>query len=211
VGLRGNGERISAWITLFALSGWIGCGGQSADGSGSGGAPGYTFATSVDGDVPLNGLTPSQATQLCADINAATGSLQALYCSAVNEGFAVNAAYLYLQGNPSASAAALQAKCASYLQGEQSSGCTVPSATCDVSVIGNNSAACAATVSDEVTCVNETAMINQAFFNATPGCSSLSASVLNRYFADGGAFDTYNVAPMSPSCAALLGCVGISP
>ena len=189
----------------------MGCGGKNADGSGSGGAPGYTFATSVDGGVPLNGLTPGQATQLCADVNAATGSLQVLYCNAVNQGFAVNAAYGYLQRNPGASTATLQEKCESYLQGEQSSGCSVPSATCDVSMIRNNSDACAATVFDEVTCINENAMIDQAFLNASPGCTSVSPSVLNRYFADGGAFDEYNVSPSSASCAALLNCVGISP
>ena len=211
MGLRVRGARIAACITICALSGWSGCGGKSADGSGSGGAPGYIFTTSVDGGVPLNSLTPSQATQLCADVNAATGSLQTLYCNAVNQGFAIDAARSYLQGNPGASTATLQAKCESYLQGEQSSGCSVPSATCDVSMIRNNSPTCAATVSDEVTCINENAMIDQAFLNATPGCTSVSASVLNRYFADGGAFDKYNVAPSSASCAALLNCIGISP
>lgn len=204
-------ERIAAFLIILAPSGWIGCGGKSADGGGSGGAPGYTFATSVDGGVPLNGLTPSQATQLCSDVNAAAGSLQTTYCNAVNQGFAVNAAYLYLQDNPGASTATLQARCASYLQGEQSSGCTAPSATCDASAIRNNSATCAATVSDEVTCINENAMIDQAFLNATPACTSVSASVLGRYFADGGAFDTYNVVSNSASCAALANCVGVSP
>jgi hypothetical protein len=201
----------AAFLIIGALSAWSGCGGKSADGSRSGGAPGYTFGTSVDGGVPLNGLTPSQATQLCSDINAASGSLQKTYCDAVNQGFAVNGAYLYLQGNPGASTATLRAKCASYLQGEQSSGCTAPSATCDVSTIRNNSATCAATVSDEVTCINENATIDQAFLNATPACTSLSASVLGRYFAEGGAFDTYNVVANSASCAALANCVGISP
>jgi hypothetical protein len=209
--LRARGERIAVCITVFALSGWMGCGGRSAGGSGSGGTPGYTFATSVDGGAPIKGLTPSQITQLCADINGASGGLQTTYCNAVNQGFAVNVAYLYLQENPGASAATLQAKCESYLEGEQSSGCDAPAAMCDVSLIGNNSAACTATVSDEVTCINENAMINQAFLNATPGCSSLSPGVLNRYLADGGAFDKYNVVPTSASCAALLNCMGISP
>jgi hypothetical protein len=207
--LQARGERIAAFITIFALSGWTGCGGKSADGSG--GTPGYTFATSVDGGAPLNGLTPGQATQLCADINAATdGGLQTTYCKAVNQGFAVNAAYIYLQDNPGASTATLQATCESFLQNEQSSAC-VPAAMCDASQIRNNSAACAATVSDEVTCLNDNAMIDEAFLNATPGCTRLSASVLNRYFADGGAFDEYNVAPNSASCAALVNCIGISP
>jgi hypothetical protein len=210
-------ERIATWITILALSGWMGCGGNSPNGSGgespdgSGGAPGYTFATSVDGGAPLNGLTPSQAAQLCADISAAAdGGFQATSCNAVNQGFAVNAAYIYLQDNPGASTAALQAKCESFLHGEQSSGC-VPPATCDVSVIRNNMGACAATVADEVTCINENAMIDEAFLKATPSCTSVSASILNRYFADGGAFDQYNVVPHSASCAALANCIGISP
>lgn len=208
--LRARGERIATFI-IVALSGWMGCGGKSADGSGSGGAPGYTFTTNVDGGAPLNGLTPSQARQLCADINAAIdGGLQTTYCNAVNQGFAVNAAYIYLQDNPGASTATLQARCESFLEGEQSSGC-VPAAMCDVSGIGSNSAACAATVSDAVTCINDNAMIDVAFQNATPGCTSVSASVLNRYFADGGAFDKYNVTPNSASCAALVNCIGISP
>ena len=207
--MRARGERIAAFITILALSGWMGCGGKSSDGGR--GAPGYTFATSVDGGVPLNALTPSQATQLCADVNAASGGLQTMYCNAVNQGFAVDGANTYLQDNPGASTATLQATCESFLKGQQSSGCVVPAAMCDVSLIRNNSAACAATVSDEVTCINENAMIDEAFLNATPGCTSVSASVLNRYFADGGAFDKYNVVPSSASCAALLNCIGISP
>ncbi len=186
----------------------MGCGGNTTDGSG--GQRGYTFATSVDGGVPLNDLNPSQAAQLCGDINAAAdGGLQATFCDAVNQGFAVNAAYLYLQGNPGASTATLQGKCETYLKGERSSGCPA-AATCDVSIIRSNSTVCKATVSDEVTCINENAILDEAFLDATPSCANVSASVLNHYFADGGAFDTYNTLSHSASCEALINCVGIS-
>ena len=189
----------------------MGCGAKSADGIDSGGAPGSTFATSVDGGALLNDLTPAQATQLCADINhlVTDGGLEAAYCNALNLSFAVNSAETYLQDNPSASTATLQAKCSSYLELEQSGTCT-PIAACDLSTIGTQPAACMATVSDAVTCINENGMTAEALAKVTPGCTSLSATVLNRFYAAGGAFETYNITPNSASCAALVNCRGLT-
>ena len=210
MGLRARGEQVAACIAVFAVVGWMGCGGKSADGIDSGSVPGATFATSVDGGALVNGLTPAQATQLCADINhlVTDGGLEAAYCNALNLTFAVNSAETFLQDNPSASTTTLQAKCESYLELEQSGACT-PIATCDVSAIGNQPAACMATVSDAVTCINENAMTAEALGNVTPSCASLSATILNRFYATGGPFETYNITPNSASCAALVNCRGL--
>jgi hypothetical protein len=59
-------------------------------------------------------------------------------------------------------------------------------------------------------CINENAAIVQELWNTTPSCSTITASSLNRYFADGGAFDMYAVPSASASREALVSCVGIS-
>jgi hypothetical protein len=202
-----RGERIAACITFFAMAGWMGCGGKSA--AGSGGPPAGTFATSVDGGA-LTGLTTGQATQLCAEINnaGADGGLEATFCNDFNLAFAVNWVWSYVQHNPGTSTAMLQSMCESYLQGEQSGACT-PVAGCDVSLFGNQPAACVATVSDVVACINEYAMLGAKLANSGPSCASVSATTLSRYYADGGAFDKYNVNPAS--CAPLLNCNGFRP
>ena len=198
-------ERIAACITVAALAEGMGCGGKSTDGSG--GPPGGTFATSVDGGA-LNTLAPSQATQLCTDINnaAGDGGLEATFCNDLNLAFAVDAVETYLRNNPGASTGMLQARCDSYLTGAQS-GCN-PVAQCDVSLFVNQPAACVATVSDVVACINEYAKLAAELANSGPSCTSISASTLNRYYADGGAFDKYNESPAS--CAPLLNCHGFT-
>jgi hypothetical protein len=199
-------ERIGACITFLAVAEGMGCGGKSTDGSE--GPPGGTFATSVDGGA-LNSLTPSQVAQLCTDINnaAADGGLETTFCNDLNLAFAVNASETYLRDNPGASTGTLQATCDSYLKGEQSYGCA-PVAQCDASLFVNQPAACAATVSDLVACINEYAKLGTELANSGPSCTIVSASTLNRYYADGGAFDKYNVNPAS--CAPLLNCHGFT-
>jgi hypothetical protein len=197
---------------LLALLACAGCGGRSMEGSGngSGGAPPYTFATSVDAGVSLTALTMTQATQLCADISAANaGPLQTTFCSAYNQAVAVDDTRSYVEGNPGSSNASLQATCARYLTAESSDPCPM-ALGCDATRIAKSPAACTATVADLVTCINENAAIDQELLNTTPSCTSITASSLSRYFADGGAFDMYAVPSTSASCAATVSCYGIS-
>ena len=200
---------------MLALLACAGCGGRSMDGSGngsggSGGAPPYTFTTSVDGGVSLTALTMTQATQLCADIGAANaGPLQTTFCSAYNRVVAVDDTRSYLEGNPGSSNASLQATCTRYLMAQSSSPCPVAVA-CDATRIGKSPAACTATVADLVTCINENAAIDQELLNVIPSCTSITASSLSRYFADGGAFDMYAGVSTSASCESTVSCYGIS-
>jgi hypothetical protein len=205
--------RVSVAVLAIAL---VGCGsngtGGIANGSGgSGGAPpAYTFATSVDGGVPLNDLTASQVTQLCADVNAAVASvLQPTYCNTASLVGAVSATNMYFQDNPGSSAASLQAMCATFLMGQSSSSCPVAT-MCDATKVATSSSACAAKVSDLVTCIDENNTQAQDLLNATPSCASVSPSSLNHFFTDGGLYDTYGANVVSASCEALIGCPGIS-
>ena len=146
-------------VALLAIA-LVGCGSKGTDGSGNGtggggGTPSYTFATSVDGGVSLSTLTTSQATQLCADVNAANAAtLGPTDCSTANLAGALLDTNMYLQDNPGSSTATLQAICANFLTGLNSSPCP-GTTTCDATTIATNSSACMATVSDIVTCINE--------------------------------------------------------
>ena len=123
----------SSWVgnrrvALLAIA-LVGCVSKGTDGSGNGtggggGTPPYAFATSVDGGISLNTLTTSQATQLCADVNAANvATLGPTDCSAANLAGALLDTNMYFQGNPGSSTATLQAMCASFLTGLNSSPC----------------------------------------------------------------------------------------
>jgi hypothetical protein len=128
---------------LLALLAFAGCASKAVEGSadGSGGAPPYTVATSVDGGISLTGLSTSRAMQLCADISAANAAgLQATFCSAFNQSEAVNAARTYLQGNPGSSDASLQAACARYLMGLDVGSCPTFSG-CDATRLAASPAA----------------------------------------------------------------------
>ena len=193
----------------------VGCGSKGADGSangtgGMGGPSVYSFATSVDAGVSLNNLTASQSTQLCADVNAAVGSvLQPTYCSTTNLVGAVLATNMYFQDNPGASTATLQAKCTTFLAGQDASSC--PALTmCDPTKVATGSGTCSATVSDVVTCIDENNTQAQNLLNAAPSCARVSPSRLNAFFSDGGSFDTYGALIVSASCKALTGCPGIA-
>jgi hypothetical protein len=61
-----------------------------------------------------------------------------------------------------------------------------------------------------IACINENAAIVQSLLNTTPSCSTITASSLSPYFADGGAFDMYATPSASASCEALVSCLGIS-
>ncbi|HLK89891.1 MAG TPA: hypothetical protein VKZ18_08355 [Polyangia bacterium] len=203
-----NRPRVIPLLALAVLAAGA-CGGK---GEASGGAPPYVFATSVDGGVLLDDLTASQAAQLCADINAAAdGGLETSYCRALSAAVTADETRMYLQDNPGTSTAALQAQCATFLSGQQSDGCPAAAATCDPTKIATGSSACTATVSDVVACINAYAVDYQGLLNGTPSCADVSPTSLSRYFADGGAFDTYNSIPTSASCTALLACPGIGP
>lgn len=196
-------------LLVVALSGCHGGAANDTDGASSPFGS-YTFATSVDGGVALNSLSGAQAMQLCADVNAANAAnLQQLYCSAVNQAFAVDGARTYLEGNLGASSATLQAKCTSYLMGESGNPC-FPAATCDAAAIATSSTYCMATVADVVACINDNTTITVDLLTTAPSCTMVSAATLNRFFVDGGAFEMYSVASSSASCLALAPCLGIT-
>ena len=202
------------WALLAVLV-YAGCADKSIEGSadggdGSGDAAPYTFATSVDGSVPLTDLTAAQAMQFCADVSTTNaGPLQTTSCSAYNRAVAVDDTRGYLEDNPGTSNASLQAVCTRFLMGQNSSPCPLVQA-CDPARIALSSAACTATVADVVICINENAALAQELLNTTPSCTSITASSLSRYFAAGGAFDMYAGVSMSASCEAIVPCNGIS-
>lgn len=197
-------------MALLAYAGCADEGSADGDDGGSGGAPPYTFATSVDGGIPLTDLTSSQAMQFCADVSTTNaGPLQATSCSAYNRAVAVDDTRDYLGDNPGTSNASLQEACTRFLMGQNSSPCPLVQA-CDPAEIALSSAACTATVADVVTCINENAALAQELLNTTPSCTSITASSLSLYFAAGGAFYMYSGVSMSASCEAIVPCNGIS-
>ena len=198
-------------VTLLVIA-LVGCGSRGPDGiaNGTGGSGGAVdaFATTVDGGVPLNNLTAGQATQLCADVNAAVGAAAPMNCKSTNLELALQSTDTYFQHDPASSTASLQAMCAAFLMADNAEPCPVPM-PCDATKILTNSSMCLAKVSDVVTCMNEYQTDIQDLLNGSPSCATVSPNTLNRFYADGGVYLTYGGNIMSASCEAVLGCSGI--
>jgi hypothetical protein len=198
-------RRMNRRPLLLALSGTLllGCGGSiagSADGA---------FTTSVSGNIRLNDLSSAQATQLCDDVNMAnTATLEPTRCARDDHANAVLATSAYLQDNPTATDAELQAECSQLLAANEAGDC-YGVAICDATTIATNSPYCTATVADIVNCINENDAIIKNLLAATPACDAVTVSSVSAYGAPGGPYGTYNVVSMSASCDALSHCNGI--
>jgi len=181
----------------------LGCGGGSI---GSAGGP---FTTSVNGSVRLNDLSSAQAIQICNDVNAAnTATLKPTHCAKDSHANALFAANQYLQDNPTATDASLQAECSQVLTVNEGYTCS-DVAICDATTIASNSPYCTATVADIVKCINENDAITRNLLAATPDCETVTMSSVSAYSAPGGPLSTYNVISMSASCYRLDDCNGI--
>jgi hypothetical protein len=174
----------------------VGRGGNSGNSTG-------TFSTSVNSGTKLTALSGAQATQLCTDINSFfDNTLTATLCTAQDPDFGLEAAAAYLEANPSATDAQLQATCAQ--AAVDGGSCRVTGsvdggiASCDTASIPST---CQATVGDYATCLNATEAAYVQFIAAIPSCGSLTAASLTAYFAtDGGG----TVGPTEPSSCATI-------
>ncbi len=193
-----KGLGLGGLVTLAAL---IGCGSSSPGGStgngGGGTSGGGPFTTSVAPGTKLTGLTPAQVTQLCADIdNYVQQFLFPSLCDQVRRSNAAESTYRYLQQNPTATNAQLQAMCA---QSEADTSCLFDAdggtETCNASSIPS----CQATVGNYSKCLNDESGAENQFIDSIPSCSSLTAASLNAFFAADGGVSTGPTEPTSCS------------
>ena len=169
-------------------------------------APSRPASTAVFGST---NLSSGQATQICNDVNAAnTATLEATHCAKDNDAEALVGADWYLQANPTATDASLQAECSRVLTANEAYPCSV-AASCDATTIASNSPYCTATVADIVKCIDENDAITRNLLAATPACDAVTVSNVTAYYAPGGPLTTYSVISMSASCLALDSCNGI--
>ena len=194
---------------VIAIVGLVGCGSSSGTGgtggsngggtgtgkggtTGSGGKGGTTgsgsFTTSVPSGTKVTGLTSSQAAQLCSDVETYVNDIFfPAVCNASSSLTGLEAAYIDLLQNPSASNSELQAACAS-AAGDAGS-CSDflvdgGTATCNISSVP---ATCQATVGDYTKCINDQSAADLQFYASVPGCGTLTAASVKAYFAaDGG-------------------------
>jgi hypothetical protein len=98
----------------------------------------------------------------------------------------VQAGYDYLQNNPNATNAQIQAACT---QADADAGTCLFTANPDggTCTLGSFPSTCEATVADYTKCLNDTVTSYKQFGATIPSCSSLTVASLNAYFAtDGG-------------------------
>jgi len=180
-----------------AKGGSTGSGGRAGT-TGSGGGGG-AFTTSVPGATKLTGLTSAQAAQFCTD---GQSFIEHTYiptlCSVFTPIQGVNSGYSYLQDNPTATNAQIQAACTQANADAGACAFTIdPDAgSCDITSIPST---CQATVADYTKCINDTTTSFKQFGTTIPSCSSLTAASVSAYFAaDGGG----EIGPPTPAgCA----------
>lgn len=179
------------------LGGTGGTGGSTGKGGGAGAKGGSTgeggstgsggFSTSVPSGTKLTGLTTAQATQLCSDIGSYFDStFLPMLCHASAPLSGLEAAYLDLLENSSASNSELQAACAAAAADAGSCSDLEDGGTqsCDVS---SEPATCQATVGDFTKCLNDTTTADVQYYASLPSCSTLTAASVTAVFeADGG-------------------------
>lgn len=203
---------------LFAVVALVGCGSSTLTGgaggtggvgatghAGSTGTAGHTgsggttgsggaFTTSVPSGTKLTGLTSSQRTQLCNDIESyidhsfGPAICNAAAASTIN---GLEAAYFDLLENATATDAQLRADCtaADADAGASASTCATEFLdggvqTCNISSIPST---CQATVGDYAKCLNDTSTSGVQFYAGFPSCSTLTAASVSALFAaDGG-------------------------
>jgi hypothetical protein len=220
---------------LFAVVALVGCGSSSltgADGGGTGGSAstgkagstgtagdnnaghsggggttgaGGAFTTSVPSGTKLTGLTSSQQTQLCNDIeNFIDHSFGPALCNAAAASSVngLEAAYFDLLENTTATDAQLRADCTAADADAGAGARTCASEfldggvqTCNVSSIPST---CQATVGDYTKCLNDTSTSSVQYYAGFPSCSTLTAASVSAFFAaDGGITEG---APEPASC-----------
>jgi hypothetical protein len=179
------------------LGGTGGSGGSPGKGGGAGGAKGGStgeggstgsggFTTKVPSATKLTALTTAQATQLCSDVESYLDStFLPMLCHASAPLTGLEAAYLDLVQNPSASNSDLQAVCAG-AAGDAGSCSDLGDGTqsCDVS---SEPSTCQATVGDFTKCLDDTSAADAQYYATLPSCSTLTAASVTAFFeADGG-------------------------
>jgi hypothetical protein len=181
-------------------TGGAGKGGSTGSG-GSTGTGGGTFTTSVPGATKLTGLSSAQVTQFCADGEAfIKNTYIPTLCSAFTPIEGVEAGYLYLQDNPNATNAQIEAACAR--EDADAGTCLFAvnpdGGSCD---IGSIPSTCQATVADYTKCINDTTTVDRQFVSTIPSCSSLTAASVSAYLAtDGGG----QIGPQEPTECAVF-------
>lgn len=181
-----------------AGAGHVGTGGTT--GTGGNGA----FTTSVPSGTKLTALTSAQATQFCSDLQKFfDNTFIPTICNSSANVAGVEAAYIDLIGNPSATDTELRAACTAASADAGSNGCTDAlvdggTGSCDISSIP---ATCQATVAQYTTCINDTNRVTGQFYAAFPSCSTLTAAGVSALFAaDGGA----SVGPPEPTSCSMF-------
>jgi hypothetical protein len=164
-------------------------GGAGGVGSGKGGSTGSGggFTTSVPSGTKLTGLTTAQATQFCSDVGSYFDStFLPMLCHASAPLSGLEAAYLDLLENSSASNSELQAACTGAAADAGSCSDLEDGGTqsCDVS---SEPATCQATVGDFTKCLDDTTAADLQYYASLPSCSTLTAANVTAFFqADGG-------------------------
>jgi len=166
LGTRGWSQVVGAVIVFGA----VGCGGGSSGGSG-------TFATSVPASTKLTALTPTQAQQLCNDLDTfAQRSLSGSTCKLIG----IEAALLLqaFSDTPATDAQLREACTQAYNGCLNPDGGATTTDKCDPATFTTQPTTCQATVGDVQACENDQAAAYQQAFASVPSCSSLTAASL---------------------------------